>query len=91
MIRTGGKHGLKICCLECGTPCFEQHDNSDFFFMNCHNEECLYYYAMVVVERRTGIVLSCTCETQIVYGTDGPKRVYPAVFDKDGKQVWPKT
>ena len=44
--------------------------------------------ANIVVERTTGHVLSN--DAQFMYVDGENKRVYPALLDNDGKQVWPK-
>ena len=88
MIRAGSWNLLKVCCLECGTPVQIEGKASDFFVMCCKNKDCMYAGANVVVERRTGIVLMC--DAQVWYTKDGPERVFPAMFDKDGKQIWPE-
>lgn len=88
MIRVGSWNLFKVCCFECGTPIQTGEKSSDFFIMLCPNDECTYRGATVVVERRTGIVISC--DAQVRYTKDGLERLFPAMFDKDGKQIWPE-
>ena len=55
----GSRILFKLCCPQCGEPLPNyQSDVSDFFFFKCHNKECRAYMAEILVERRTGQVLS---------------------------------
>jgi len=91
MVRVGGKLILKVCCPECGTP-HEQHpDPSDLLFFYCHNDQCKYYCANIVVERKTGLVIACDAIFVFVDGKE--KRVYPSLYteeDSTPKRIWPK-
>ena len=87
MIRVGGKHLLKVCCPECGTPSHQPYD-SDFFFICCQNEKCLYRYANIGIERPTGVVVSC--DAMVTFDGAEWKRVFPTVCDDNGKTIWPK-
>lgn len=90
MIRAGGRHLLKVCCLNCGTPCEQEASESDFFFICCQNEKCEYRYANVVIEKRTGIVIACDAILMTPPESYEPKRVWPAYYWEDGTRVWPK-
>jgi hypothetical protein len=58
-MHTGSVILFRICCPECGTVLpSSQPQNSDFFIFECGNSECGMSKASVLVERRTGIVLS---------------------------------
>lgn len=59
MIYTGARISLKLCCPRCGQPDeFGQMQVSDFFTLCCKNKDCDSYMAEVLIERRTGQVLS---------------------------------
>lgn len=50
---------FRLCCPRCGVPLYDyQPANSEFFIINCGNEECEMKGSSVLVERRSGIVLS---------------------------------
>ena len=87
MIRAGQYMLFNLCCPSCGKPTGLQHANSSFFVICCQEQECLMCGANIVVERTTGHVLSN--DAQFMYANGENKRVWPAYFDKDGKQVWP--
>jgi hypothetical protein len=88
MIHVGNRVPLRICCLECGQPTDPNYDTSDFWFIRCSNKDCPYAYSMVVVERRTGIVISC--DARVYHTPDGPKRFSYPMYDDDGNLIWPK-
>ena len=88
MIRAGQYILFNLCCPSCGKPTGLQHANSRFFVICCQEQECLVRGANIVVERTTGHVLSN--DAQFMYVDGENKRVYPALLDNDGKQVWPK-
>lgn len=90
MIRVGGRHLLKVCCLECGKPHQPEEANSDFFIICCQNEECKYKYANVVIEKRTGIVIACDAILLADEKTFEFKRVWPSCYAEGGKRIWPK-
>lgn len=87
-INAGSKIGFHLSCPACGIPDLGHYEVSDFFILKCGNNECDMYRASILVERRTGQVLSVSN----YYGLDNyedRKRLYPAVCREDGTQVWP--
>lgn len=91
MIRVGGYHHFKVCCFECGTPCGQSSLASDFFVFCCDNSDCLYRGANVVVERKTGMVISC--DAFFTYVDGEWKRAFTPMYVLDGEaivRVWPK-
>lgn len=60
-LHPGAKVLIKIMCPSCGTLTDNwQPQDSDFFLVNCHNQECDLRSASAVIEKRSGIVLSVT-------------------------------
>ena len=50
---------FKLCCPYCGSPLPNYQTNgSDFFLIECSNPDCDMSKSSVLVERRTGTVLS---------------------------------
>ncbi len=59
MITQGRNILFRLCCPDCGQPLENSQPSvSDFFIINCSNKDCHSYRADILVERRTGIVLS---------------------------------
>ncbi len=59
MITQGRIILFKLCCPDCGQAIeYSQPPVSDFFVINCNNKDCHSYRAEILVERRTGVVLS---------------------------------
>ena len=88
MIQAGGRVLINVCCPECLTPCQQPWD-SDFFVIRCQNEKCLYKYSNIVIERRTGVIISCDA----VVGRDKdwePIRLFPSWVDENGTPVYPR-
>lgn len=87
MIIPGSRMLFKIGCPDCGVP-QQQGENSDFFVFRCANEECPSWQANILVERRSGMILSNDAHYVWSNGRGGVV-AQPMLADKDGKQVWP--
>lgn len=90
MIIIGQKCLLKVCCVECGQPGRHQDQNSEFFLLVCQNKDCKYAYCNIVIEKKSGIVISC--DAQFIWTEGEFRRVYPALYAEiDGEmvRVWP--
>lgn len=88
MILPGTRMLFKVGCPDCGTP-QQQADTSDFFVFRCANEDCSSWQANILVERRTGVILSN--DAHYTWTDDrGGVVAHPILANKDGNQVWPE-
>ena len=84
-----GKHvQLQALCGDCGKPISNCMDGSQSAFIvgSCQNHECESCAAQITIERSSMQIIA----VDLVPASDGVRRIYPVMADKDGRQVWPK-
>lgn len=88
MILPGTTMLFKVCCPDCGLPHQQSATISDFFVFRCQDENCPSWQATILVERRTGVILSN--DAHYVWTEDrGGVVAQPMLANRDGQQVWP--
>jgi ssDNA-binding Zn-finger/Zn-ribbon topoisomerase 1 len=89
MISVGALVLFYVGCPECGKS-QQQRNGSEFFIFCCQNEDCAVRGCPIVVERKSGLVISVEGCHHYNQETENWEQLFPALFDKDGRQVWPK-
>lgn len=91
MIHVGARLLIKIMCPFCEDAIsMGQDPDSAFYIVICSNPDCDAHTSTVLVERATNIVVSVMGQYGVTYKDDKPERLYPALYTKDGKKIWPE-